>query len=800
VPGSDRVARARNRSAPWPLAPSPRRADPLCSTGLGGSPAAGKRATTPGSAQLSADPDADRPVDDAPGAAAPGGAEVAGPIERVVFQRPETGYSVLRLRDGRGELVTVVGAFPEVRAGEIVRAWGAWRDDPAWGRQFQAQGAEILPPATGEALVDYLASGIVPGLGPRTAARLVERFGAQLPEVLERAPERLREVRALRRPLAERLVAAWREQRSGRDLLLFLHAHGVSLARARAVLAAYGADAVGRITADPYALAREVQGIGFQTADALARRLGLDPAAPARRVAALEEALRRAADNGHTAMPRAGLLAAAAALVGARPAELETALAEAAARGLLASARYRGTEWVQLPDLARAETAIAGELARLLAARPRRRPEEVEAALATAAAALGVRLAPGQIDAVRQALASPVSIVTGGPGTGKTTLVRAILAALGGAGPAIALAAPTGRAARRLAESTGAEALTLHRLLEADPGRGFRRNRGRPLDVELLVVDEASMVDTLLLRALLEALPDGAALVLVGDADQLPSVGPGQVLADLIGSGRVPVARLSEIFRQAAESGIVRNAHRINRGEPPELDRGEEPGGDFFGVRAREPEAAAMRIVELVAERIPARFGLDPWTDIQVLSPVNRGPLGVRELNRRLQARLNPRPVDAVERGGQRLGVGDKVMQLANDYGREVYNGDLGRITAIDRQARTLRVTIDGRDLVYGLDELEALQPAFAVTVHKAQGSEYPAVVVALATSHGRMLTRRLLYTAVTRARRLVVLVAEPEALARALGAGADLRRTTLLGDRLAVLQAPGGTDPGDPP
>lgn len=754
----------------------------------------------PRSPHLSVDPAAAPTPASAPVAPEADEAEVAGPIERVVFQRPETGYSVLRLRDGRGELVTLVGTLPEVRAGEILRARGHWRDDPAWGRQFLARSAEILPPATREALVDYLASGIVPGLGPRTAARLVERFGTDLPEVLERAPERLRQVAGLRRPIAERLVTAWREQRSGRDLLLFLHAHGVSLARARAVLAAWGGDALGRITADPYALAREVQGIGFATADALARRLGLDPAAPVRRIAALEEALRRAAENGHTAMARAALLRAAAGLLGVRPAELEPALEEAVARDLLARAAFRGLEWIQLPELARAETAIAQELRRLLAAPPRHRPEAMEAALARATAALGVQLAAGQVEAVRRALASPVSIVTGGPGTGKTTLVRAILAALEAPGPQIALAAPTGRAARRLAESTGAEASTLHRLLEADPGRGFRRNRGRPLAVDLLVVDEASMVDTLLLRAILEALPDGAALVLVGDADQLPSVGPGQVLADLIASGRVPVARLSEIFRQAAESGIVRNAHRINRGEPPELDRGEGPGGDFFGIRAREPEAAALRIVELVAERIPARFGLDPWADIQVLSPVNRGPLGVRELNRLLQARLNPEPPAAVERGGQRLGVGDKVMQLANDYAREVYNGDLGRIVAIDPRARTLSVSMDGRELVYGLDELDALQPAFAVTVHKAQGSEYPAVVLALAASHGRMLNRRLLYTAVTRARRLVVLVAEPEALARALGEGTALHRTTLLGDRLAVLQAAGGMDPGDGP
>lgn len=718
----------------------------------------------------------------------------------MVFQRAETGYSVLRLRDSRGELLTLVGTLPEVREGEIVRARGGWRDDPAWGRQFQARSAEILPPSTAEALADYLASGLVPGLGPRTAERLVERFGGDLPEVLERAPERLREVKGLKRSLAGRLVEAWREQRVGRDLLLFLHAHGVGLARARAVLAAYGEAAVGRITADPYALARDVEGIGFQTADALARRLGLEPAAPVRLVAALEEALRRAAEDGHTALPRAGLLEAAAVLLGDRPEALPAALDEAVGRGLLATTQARGTAWVQLPELARAEAAIAEELGRLLAAPAALRVEDSEAALEAASVKLGLALAPSQREAVGRALASRVLIVTGGPGTGKTTLVRAILAALGDPAPSVALAAPTGRAARRLADSTGAEARTLHRLLEAELGRGFRRHRGRPLEVDLLVVDEASMVDTPLMRATLEALPGGASLLLVGDADQLPSVGPGRVLADLIECGRLPVVRLREIFRQAAESGIVRNAHRINRGELPELARGEDPAGDFYGIRARGPEEAAARVVELVAERIPERFGLDPWADIQVLTPVNRGPLGVRELNRLLQARLNPAPVDAVERAGQRLAVGDKVMQLANDYEREVYNGDLGRIARIDRDAGTLEAVFDGRPLAYRLDELEALQPAFAATVHKAQGSEYPAVVVALARSHGRMLDRRLLYTAVTRARRLVVLVAEPLALQRAVREGGELRRTTLLVDRLAFLQAPGEAHGGDRP
>ena len=376
-------------------------------------------------------------------------------------------------------------------------------------------------------------------------------------------------------------------------------------------------------------------------------------------------------------------------------------------------------------------------------------------------------------------------MITGGPGTGKTTLVRGILAAVAEDGLRVALAAPTGRAARRLAESTGREARTLHRLLEADPERGFRRHRGRPLEAELVIVDEASMIDTQLMAALLEALPPTAALLLVGDVDQLPSIGAGQVLADVIGSGAVPVVRLTEIFRQAAESGIVRNAHRINRGELPAFARAEDGPGDCYGIRVADPEDTQAKLLDLILHRIPERFGLDPVNDVQVLTPVNRGRSGTQALNELLQAHLNPDPPLVLTRGQGRLALGDKVMQLENDYDREVYNGDVGRVTAIDQRAQTLEVTMDGRRLTYAADELDRLAIAYAVTVHKAQGSEYPAVVLPLLRQHGRMLRRNLLYTAITRARRLVVLLTEPEALERAVRDTSDLRRTTLLRHRL---------------
>ncbi len=711
---------------------------------------------------------------------------ISGPVERVIFRNPETGYAVVRLRAETGAgPATVVGVLPELRPGEILRAHGAWRDDRTWGRQFAAAAVDVLPPTTIEGVESYLASGLVEGLGQGLARRLARQFGTELTRVIEAEPLRLREVPGIGTKLAQRIVDAWRAERDVRDILLFLQSHGVGLGRARRILDAYGSGAVGRVTADPYALARDVHGIGFHTADALATRIGIPADAPIRLVAALEHAVREAADEGHSALLRAVAVSAAARLLNHEEAMLLPALERAIEEGVLVEQEMEAGPLVQLPQLAAAEIAIAEDVRRLLGGRPAWPPVDPETALARAEERLSVALAPSQIEAVLQALRSKLLIITGGPGTGKTTLVRAILAALPEEGLEVALAAPTGRAAKRLADSTGRDARTLHRLLEADPARGFRRDRERPLEVDLAIVDEVSMVDLLLMQALLAALPDTAALVLVGDVDQLPSVGPGLVLADLIESDVVPVVRLTEIFRQAAESAIVRNAHRINRGEPPQFAHDGEGSEDFFGVRATAPEDAVVKVVELVAERIPQRFGLDPVAEIQVLCPTNRGVVGTRELNRALQARLNPEPGEQVERGGIQFGVGDKVMQVENDYDREVYNGDIGRVAAVDPSAQTVRVTIDGRPVDYGAADLSMLSMAYAVTVHKAQGSEYPAVVLVLLRQHGRMLRRRLLYTAISRARRLAVIVAEPDALERAVRDVGEQRRLTLLKQRL---------------
>jgi exodeoxyribonuclease V alpha subunit len=500
----------------------------------------------------------------------------------------------------------------------------------------------------------------------------------------------------------------------------------------------------------------------------------------------MAEVLREEASEGHTALPLATARERLVELLGVDPATVDAGIARERRHARLVERKVEGERFLMLAELAHAEATIAAHLAALAAGEPPWQVPEDHEAVAMSEAALGVALAESQAAAVVQAIRSKLLIVTGGPGTGKTTLVRGILAALADQDLSILLAAPTGRAARRLAESTGREARTLHRLLEADPQRGFRRHAARPVEADLVIVDEASMIDTQLMAALLEALPAEAALILVGDVDQLPSIGPGQVLADLIAAGRVPVIRLVEIFRQAAESGIVRNAHRINRGELPLFGRPEEGLADFYGIRVAGPEDAEDKLIELLTVRIPERFGLDSLGEVQVLTPMNRGRMGTQALNELLAAQLNPDPPLVLTRGRTRFALGDKVMQLENDYEREVYNGDVGRVVGADPGTQRLEVSIEGRVLRYQGDELDQLAVAYAVTVHKAQGSEYPAVVLPLLRQHGRMLRRNLLYTAITRARRLVVLLTEPDALERAVGNLGDLRRTTLLRHHLS--------------
>jgi exodeoxyribonuclease V alpha subunit len=719
---------------------------------------------------------------------------LSGTVERVTFHNPETGFAVLRVQvRGQRDLVTVVGHIATVAPGELVQASGEWHRDRTHGLQFRATYLHAAAPTTAEGIERYLGSGLIRGIGPHFARRLVEAFGAGVFDVIEQSPARLRDVPGIGPLRAARIAEAWKAQRVVRDIMVFLHSHGIGTSRAVRIYKTYGAEAIARITENPYRLARDVRGIGFVTADHLGERLGIPKDATIRVRAGIGYALARALDEGQCGLPRDELIAGAAALLTVSEAQVAEALRLEIAGGDVVVDAIDGREVVFLAGLHAAERGIAGRLLALAAGRPPWPPIDADRAIRWVEAKLGVTLAAAQRDALRQAVSRKVLVVTGGPGVGKTMLVRAILRVLTAKGVRPLLAAPTGRAARRLSESTGVEAKTIHRLLEVDPRTGgFRRDEHRPLAGDLVVVDETSMVDVPLMYSLVRAVPPEAALLLVGDVDQLPSVGPGQVLADIIASGTVPVVRLTEVFRQAAESRIVVAAHAINRGEMPGPVG---PESDFHVIDVEEPEAVRARILELVTARIPRRTGLDPRRDIQVLCPMNRGTLGARALNLDLQQVLNPASGPAIERFGWTFAAGDKVMQTENDYDKDVYNGDLGFVTAVDPQVGEIVVDFDGRPVAYQAGELDELALAYATTIHKAQGSEYPAVVVPLTTQHYPMLRRNLLYTAVTRGRRLVVLVGQRRALALAVRDRQGRRRWTKLREHLAAGACPERAD-----
>jgi len=712
---------------------------------------------------------------------------LAGLVERVTYHNAENGFCVLRAKArGLRDVVTVVGHAATIAAGEWITAAVEWVNDRTHGQQFRARFMRTSAPTSAEGIERYLASGMIRGVGPVYAKKLVRAFGEKVFEVIEGTPDRLREVDGIGPVRAASILGAWAEQKVVREIMVFLHSHGVGTARAVRIFKTYGADAIQVMTENPYRLARDIRGIGFKTADAIAMKLGVEKTAMIRIRAGISYALTEAMDEGHCGLPTGELVPLAEKLLEVPQELIRAALDFELQEGTVVADRVGETECVFLAGLHRAERAVAERLLTLANGTLPWPWIDAEKALPWIEQRTGLTLAESQRAAVRLALVAKVLVITGGPGVGKTTIVRSILRILAAKGIRLVLCAPTGRAAKRMSEATGTEARTIHRLLEVDPKTGgFRRGPDNPLDCDLLVIDETSMVDILLMHALLRAVPNQAALLIVGDVDQLPSVGPGQVLADVIGSGAVPVVRLTEVFRQATKSRIIVNAHRVNQGQVPQLDRPEEDS-DFYFVPADDPEAAVGRVVELVRTRIPRRFGLDPIREIQVLCPMNRGGAGARSLNIELQAALNPAGERRVERFGWTFAPGDKVMQIENDYDKEVYNGDIGYVGDVDPDAGEIVASFDGRSITYGFGELDMLVPAYATTIHKSQGSEYPAVIIPVLTQHYAMLQRNLLYTGVTRGKRLVVLVGQKKAIAIAVRNVSGRRRWSKLQEWLA--------------
>ena len=722
-------------------------------------------------------------------------------VERITYRNEENGYTVLRCRaKGFQDLVTVVGSMPETHVGSVLQLEGEWRLDAKYGRQFSVSAFEETMPATAYGIEKYLGSGLVKGIGPKFAHRIVRAFGAETLDIIEETPERLLEVPGIGQVRVDRIRKSWAEQKEIRNIMLFLQGHDVSTGHATKIYKTYGADSIRVVQENPYRLADDIWGIGFRTADTIARRMGFEPDRPERLRSGLLYTLNRLADEGHGFATGHQLLQAGQELLEVEAGPLETVL-----RGMTDSQDLITEEYsadngaretaIYLPPYYHAEAGTAKRLKELLRALPSVtvRQEGLEERVQRRT---GMQYDEVQLRAIRTAAESKVLVLTGGPGTGKTTTTQGMIAAFRETGAKILLAAPTGRAAKRLTESTGLEAKTIHRLLEMKPPEGYQRNAENPLEGDVLIVDECSMIDIMLMYSLLRAVPDSMTLILVGDVDQLPSVGAGNVLRDIIASACFPVIRLTRIFRQAQTSRIIMNAHRINAGGMPDLSNGRNTDFFFMDVEkemkakgldtaeaANVSEEAAKTVLELVQRRLPRHFRISP-REIQVLTPMQRGPAGAANLNLLLQEAVNPGE-GGLQRGGIRYRKNDKVMQIRNNYDKEVFNGDIGFVQEVDQENRSLTVNFEGRQAEYEASELDELVLAYATTIHKAQGSEYPVVVMPVLMSHYMMLQRNLIYTGVTRAKRGMVMVGSRRALAYAVRNINIRRRNTLLADRL---------------
>ncbi len=710
---------------------------------------------------------------------------MSGEVERITFENEATGYRVLKLGKVTGDLVTngrlaVVGVVPSVGVGTRVRVTGKVIKDARHGEQLRVESLVILEPTTMHGIERHLSSGILPGIGPALAHRIVAAFGTETLSVLDNSPEKLASVPGLGMKKVGELRQAWSTHRTEATVMVLLQSHGMSPALARRVLRHYGDKTARIVQAYPYRLAMDVWGVGFKTSDRIAQAFGVALDHPERIMAGLLYKLRAICDDGHCWVGREQLIEATTEELGIDPDLVAASLDQ-----LWATERVAiDSGLASLSALDRAERQLAAKLAVCLAQSKPLKGQH-QPVIAKFEQELSIQLAPEQQAAILAVTQHSIVVITGGPGVGKTTIVRAILRIFERARLELRLAAPTGRAAKRLSETTKREASTLHRLLEYEPKHGtFQRNAGCLLEADAVLVDEFSMVNVQLAAALLDSLRPDARLIIVGDADQLPSVGPGAVLRDLIASRAVPVNRLQTVFRQEQSSSIVRNAHRIRAGQFPQSSDIDQPHADFFIVERRDPERAAEDVIALATQRIPQRFSLHPQRDVQVLTPMHRGPVGTLALNQRLQAALNPNGPGLTVRG-QSFRVGDKVMQTHNDYEKETFNGDIGHVISLSEDPRQLRVDFDEHVVLFENDEIESLVLAYATSIHKSQGSEYDAVVIPILTSHFVMLTRNLLYTAVTRAKRLCVLVADPKALYIALAEDRREERQTQLVERL---------------
>ncbi len=716
-------------------------------------------------------------------------ARLSGQIERITYTNPENGYTVAQMRvRGGSQLVTVVGSLVDPVPGEVMEIFGRWKVHPRFGEQFEVETYRTTAPATVTGIRKYLGSGLIKGIGPVMAKRIVSRFGKQTLDIIEKEPERLAEIQGIGKKRVGMINAAWEEQKEIRAVMMFLQSHNVSSGYAAKIFKQYGSRAIEVVSRNPYQMAADIYGIGFLTADRIARELGFEKDSHLRLRAGILYVLNQMAENGHVYYPYHQLLEKAGEMLEVDPYPVADALAYTARAKMVVIESIPASDADTAVYLSRyytCETGIAAMLKRLLKTPKASRAIDTDRALAWVQGQLAFTLAEKQAEAVSDAGRHKVMVITGGPGTGKTTIIRAVLKIFSRISVNILMAAPTGRAAKQMSEATGFPASTIHRMLSFEPrSGGFQKNEHNPLKCEILILDEASMIDTVLMYHLLKAVPKAATLILVGDVNQLPSVGAGNVLEDVIASQKVPVVRLNEIFRQARQSRIIVNAHRINKGYMPIIDDARREANDFYFIEKEDPEAVLSLILSMVEARIPKSFGFDPVSDIQVLSPMHKGILGTANLNHELQQRLNPGK-DGVSFGNAMFCMDDKVMQIRNNYDKGIFNGDIGRVCGLNREDRELCVDFDNRRVSYDFTELNELVLAYAVSVHKSQGSEYPVVIVPVMTQHYILLQRNLIYTAVTRGRQLVVVVGTKKALALGIKNDRTQHRFTRLDLRL---------------